>query len=118
MIPTRKIRKNTRGKSVKKRVERTIRSRIPGFLGAVIRWGILLFIVVSLIGSVSSRRTYQDEVERLASELTDLQREQSELQSDLENFSDPEWRECYWKWRTMRHEPGEYFIDFIEPGTL
>lgn len=93
-------------------------NKIPGFLEAVLRWGIILIIISLLITTLNSGVTSRSEADRLAQDLTDLQRERAELQSELDRFSDPEWRESYWKWRTMRHEPGEYYIDFVEPGII
>jgi len=75
-------------------------------------------LIMLLAGSITARRAAILEAARLESELAELEREKSELQEELNRFADPDWRENYWKWRTMRHEPGEYYIDFIEPGTL
>ncbi|MCX6647572.1 MAG: hypothetical protein NTY09_14610 [bacterium] len=89
--------------------------KLNGFFGGLIRYGAIFLIAVLMIGSFSSRRVSISEADRLASELSELKIERDQLQQDLDRFSDPEWRESYWKWRTMRHEPGEYYLDFIEP---
>ena len=95
-----------------------IGKKLPGIFDGLIRYGIIIFIAVLLIGNYSTRRASISEADQLAAELSELQREHAGLQKDLERISDPEWRESYWKWRTMRHEPGEYYIDFIEPGVF
>lgn len=115
----RKKRKKTGAPGTKKPREAGLTvNRIPGFLGAVLRWGVIIIIISLLITNLNTGKTSRSEADMLAQELTDLQRERAELQSELDRFSDPEWRESYWKWRTMRHEPGEYYIDFVEPGII
>jgi hypothetical protein len=97
---------------------KSVGKQLPGFFDGVIRYGVILLIAVLIIGSYSSRHGSIGEADRLASELSELKVERDQLQQDLDRFSDPEWRESYWKWRTMRHEPGEYYLDFIEPDVF
>jgi len=110
-----------RSSSVKDRTNdtpRRTRPRFRSFIEASFRWAVLIMLIMLLAGSITARRAAILEAARLESELAELEREKSELQEELNRFADPDWRENYWKWRTMRHEPGEYYIDFIEPGTL
>jgi hypothetical protein len=74
-------------------------------------------ILFLLCGSISARRAATVGNDQLAAELSRLQHERDQLRDELDRFSDPDWRAAYWKWRTMRREPGEYYIDFVEPGT-
>jgi len=92
--------------------------RFRSFIEASFRWAILIGLLILLAGSLTARRAAIRDAARLESELAELEREKAELGEELNRFSDPDWRESYWKWRTMRHEAGEYYIDFIEPGTL
>ena len=89
--------------------------KLPAFFDALIRGGAIFLLVVLLIGTWTSRQVSITEAGRLEAKLAELKREREILMLDIGKFSDPEWRESYWKWRTMRHEPGEYYIDFIEP---
>ena len=82
------------------------------------RWVIAVAVLSLLAGSYSARRVAQDNADRLATELAERERERDALQEELDRFSDPHWRASYWKWRTMRHAPGEYYVDFVEPGIL
>lgn len=112
-------RKKTGAQGTKKpREARLTGNKIPGLLEGVLRWGVIIIIVSLLITNFNTGETSRSEADGLAQDLTILQRERAELQSELDRFSDPEWRESYWKWRTMRHEPGEYYIDFVEPGII
>lgn len=97
---------------------RRTRPRFRSFIEASFRWAVLIMLIMLLAGSITARRAAISDAARLDSELAELEREKSLLQEELNRFADPDWRESYWKWRTMRHEPGEYYIDFIEPGTL
>ena len=97
----------------------TLRSpRFSRLLEASLRWGIALLLLFLLIGSTSARQTAEKNAEQLAAEVAELERQRDDLRNELDLFSDPDWRACYWKWRTMRHEPGEFFIDFMDPGIL
>ena len=91
---------------------------IPRFLGISLRWALFLVIMSLLAGSVSAYRISMTNTDKLAAELNELELERAILQDDLKCFSDPEWRKNYWKWRLMRHEAGERYIDFVEPGIL
>jgi len=78
----------------------------------------VVMILFLLGGSISARHTASIADEQLAAELSQLQHERDQLREELDRFSDPDWRAAWWKWRTMRREPGEYYIDFVEPGAL
>lgn len=110
--------KSTTGLKNKPKPGFPIGKKLPGIFDGLIRYGAIILIAVLLIGNYSTRRASISEADRLAGELAVLQNERTELQKDLERILDPEWRESYWKWRTMRHEPGEYYMDFIEPDVF
>jgi cell division protein FtsB len=107
-----------RGKERMDNGPRRPRPRFRSFIEASFRWGVLVLLIMLLAGSITARRAAVSDAARLESELAELEREKAQLREEINRFADPEWRESYWKWRTMRHEPGEYYIDFIEPGTL
>lgn len=84
----------------------------------LIRWGLVILLMLMIGGAFTSRNTSFGQTAALRAEIAEMEVERQELAAELERFADPEWRESYWKWRTMRHEPGEYYIDFVERGIL
>jgi hypothetical protein len=127
MSPNR-VRKNLKRKSEIRLREQKIRRvfedppKKPNRIGKVcecfLRWGIVLILCLMIIGGLSARKTSGEEAAALKAEIAQLDIERDGLAGEVEKFSDPEWRASYWKWRTMRHEPGEYYIDFVEDGIL
>ena len=65
-----------------------------------------------LLGQTAEKNTTGRSADDLSNRYADLERERSELETELTIFNDPDLRASYWKWQTMSHEPGEYFIDF------
>ena len=90
----------------------TTLNRFFAFSEAILRWGLIVVILCLLAGSLSISKTDKNTADQLASEFSELEHERAELLKELNNFSDPEWRAGYWKWRTKSHRPGEYYIDF------
>lgn len=87
--------------------------RFPPYLGAILRWALALTILAVLLGSVPAYRSARSTAHFLATQQAELEREQMRLEEEIRQLSDPDWRANYWKWLTMRHEPGERFISFI-----
>jgi len=87
-------------------------------LEAVLRWSLVVVIFVVLMGALTVQETKEGELRQLEGELASMQAERDLLKENVDLFNDPAWREAYWKYQTMRHKPGEYYIEFIEPGSL
>jgi hypothetical protein len=98
-------------------VEERKPSRIPRVIDTIVRWGLVIAVFVLLAGGISARQTAIGNVEALEAELAEILNEKAALEQELIPFSDRSWREAYWKWRTMSHEPGEYYIDFVDAGS-
>ena len=90
----------------------TIRLRFPPLLETAIRWGLIMVLASLLMGSASANRQALESSAALASEKAKLDKERNGLSDELRQFSDPEWLEGYWKWKTMRHDPGQEYIYF------
>ncbi len=109
--------KRTPGRKVKRElppVEERKPSRIPRIIDTIVRWGLVIAVFVLLAGGITARQAAIGNVEALEAELAEILNEKAALEQELNHFSDRSWREAYWKWRTMSHEPGEYYIDFVE----
>ena len=94
------------------------RPRFTGFLWMVIRWGLVIVIGTVIVGSVAANKKIDAEPERVQGELAVVEAEKEALTEEVHLFSDPEWREAYWKRQMYNHRPGEYYIEFVEPGAL
>jgi hypothetical protein len=79
---------------------------------AIIRVAAICLIVFVGVGRYAAWKEAKEQARALESELAKGQVYEEELQAELDRFADPKWRESYWKWRTMSHEPGEYYIRF------
>jgi len=95
-----------------------VRFKFPAWPGVVLRWGLIAVIIVLIFGRVSALRSAKEEGLRLQQEVAGWERTEAGVRQEIDQFNDPEWRENYWKWRTMSHEPGEYYIRFYENGSL
>ena len=113
---TKKI-KNTRPK--RKGADRPT-SKAPGLprlFEAAFRWTLVVVIFIMIVGGTAVKKSAKDDAKGLANELRSMQSERERLKEERDLFNDPNWSEAYWKWQTMSHKPGEYYIEFIEPGT-
>jgi hypothetical protein len=82
------------------------------------RWGLVALIIALLITRISALNTAKDQARKVEADYAGWQQRQAQVQQELDRFNDPEWRESYWKWRTMRHSPGEYYIRFLDQGSF
>jgi hypothetical protein len=90
----------------------------PVWGSALWRWGLVVLIVVMTFGRVSALNSARQQTSDLEREIAGWERTEADTRTELQRFSDPEWRENYWKWRTMTREPGEYYLRFYEDTTL
>ncbi len=88
--------------------------RLQKIVEAIVRWTIVAVISILIIGGLTTRSQSQGTADQLADELAALEVERDKLKTELLQFSDDEWREKFWKWRTMSRSPGEYYIDFVD----
>jgi len=110
--------KRDRSAAMKHSGKKKPRFSFGAFLYGALRWGVAGLLVSLIVGSYVTSQNARLEAGSLNDQVTTLEHEKTGLQEEIARFTDPEWRENYWKWRTMRHEPGEYYIDFTEPGVL
>lgn len=92
--------------------------RLGVFVSRVFRWTLVVIIAVLIIGRVVALEQAKREAAGVRDQLASMEAKKAQLESDIEKFSDPEWRSSFWKWRTMRHEPGEYYIRFYDRGSF
>ena len=78
------------------------------------RWGLVVLIAVLIVGRYRDWGRELGEASKYGSQRAALQQNQAELQKELDQFADPAYRESYWKWRNMRHKPGECYIRFYD----
>jgi len=83
-------------------------------LSKLLRWTLVGIIAALIIIRISALEQAKKEAGAVADQLTAMEQKEAQLERDIENFNDPEWRSSFWKWRTMRHEPGEYYIRFYD----
>jgi hypothetical protein len=79
---------------------------------AIMRVAALGLIVFLGVGRYSALMEAKEQAKNLEIECAKWEQNRTELQAELDRFADTKWRESYWKWRTMSHEPGEYYIRF------
>jgi len=99
-------------KSAPKAEKRIPARRKPGLLSLIGRWGLICILVVLAFGKYNVLMQTSEQARKLEAEVARWEQTQTELEAELNRFADPQWRESYWKWRTMHHEPGEYYIRF------
>ena len=90
---------------------------LPRLFEAAFRWSLVVVIFIMIVGGMAVKKSADDEAKGLANELRSMQSERDRLKDERDLFNDPKWSEAYWKWQTMSHKPGEYYIEFVEPGT-
>ena len=108
----------TTPKSTPGTAKRKFGIRLPSILEAAARWTLVVVIFVLMMGGLTVKNAKVDEARELNGELASMQAERDHLKEELDLFNDPAWREAYWKWQTKSHKPGEYYIEFVEPGSL
>jgi hypothetical protein len=92
--------------------------RVGVFVSKLVRWALVVVIAVLIIVRVAALEQAKREAAVVQDQLASIEQKKAQLESDVEKFSDPEWRSSFWKWRTMRHEPGEYYIRFYDRGAF
>jgi cell division protein FtsL len=92
--------------------------RVGVFVSKSVRWALVVVIAVLIIVRVAALEQAKREAAVVQDQLASMEQKKAQLESDVEKFSDPEWRSSFWKWRTMRHEPGEYYIRFYDRGAF
>jgi hypothetical protein len=86
--------------------------RKSSWLSLTLRWGFVAVILILAGGRYNAYVDASRQAQKLANECSKWEKTQTDLNTELARFTDPKWRESYWKWRTMRHEPGEHYIRF------
>jgi len=92
--------------------------RVGVFFSKLVRWTLVVVIAVLIIARVAALEQAKRESAAVQDQLASVEQKKAQLERDIVKFSDPEWRASFWKWRTMRHEPGEYYIRFYDRGSF
>ena len=108
---------NTRSKRVGANRPASKAPGLPRLLEAAFRWTLVVVIFIMIVGGTAVKKSADNDARGLANELQSMQSERDRLKEERDLFNDPKWSEAYWKWQTMSHKPGEYYIEFVEPGT-
>ena len=90
---------------------------LPRLFEAAFRWSLVVVIFIMIVSGTAVKKSARDDAKGLANELRSMQSERDRLKEERDLFNNPGWSEAYWKWQTMSHKPGEYYIEFVEPGT-
>lgn len=99
--------------------ERDVPARKTGLtrLWRIARWSAVAALAVFALFKYSNFVVVSREAGQRRAEMAFWEQKQRTLEEEIANYSDPEWRASYWKWRTMTHEPGEYYLRFYDPGS-